>query len=64
MKTKFKTKGVSYKLLADLFTSVGLFALGYFGLDTDPAATALVAKAAGFAAGAIAPPNPLEVNKK
>ena len=57
---KIKTKGVSYKLVADLLTSVVAFAIGYFGVELDPALAAVVAKAVGFIAGVIAPPNQVE----
>ena len=54
-----KTKGVSYKLVADLLTSVVAFVLAYFAVELDPTASALLAKGIGFAAGYLTSPNPV-----
>lgn len=62
---KFKTKGLSKKLIADaVVTAVTFAALALFGFDVnqDPVLVAALAKIAGFIAGVIAGPNPIYVD--
>lgn len=51
-----KTKGVSPKVLADLFASVGMFLLTALGAGLDPVTAAVISKAIGTLAGVIAGP--------
>lgn len=51
-----KTKGISPKVLADLFASVAGYALTKYGVGLDPTLSAIIGKAIGTVAGYIANP--------